>query len=69
MKKVKQLKGWQIFKNSPKEVAEYGFEYTLLHPDNVGVPGLNPSDSDWECDTMEECISWINNYVPYKGGE
>lgn len=62
MRKVKQLKKWKIYENSEKEVKEYGFKYTVIHPDNDGCVGLTPADSDWECETLDEAIDWIQNY-------
>lgn len=63
MKKVKQLKGWGIFENNKKEVEEYGFNFTVLHPNNMDYPHMcNPSDTDMEVNSLEEAISWIKNY-------
>jgi hypothetical protein len=63
MKKVKQLKGWGIFENNKKEVAEYGFSHTVLHPDNMDYPYMcTPHDSDMECNSLEEAVQWIENY-------
>lgn len=62
MKKVKQYKKWAIYENNKKESIEYGFSYTVIHPNCVGLSLLNPSDSDWECNSLEEAIEWIENY-------
>jgi hypothetical protein len=62
MKYIKSLKKWGIYENNDKEEKEYGFKYTVIHPDNMGVPGLTPKDSDWECATLEAAESWIKNY-------
>lgn len=63
MKKVKQLKRWGIFQNNEKEVKEYGFNFTVLHPDNMEYFYMcSPCDSDMECDTLDTAISWIKNY-------
>lgn len=62
MRKVKQLKGWHICALSEKEQDEYGFTHAVIHPDNVGCGGLTPADSDWECNSLEEAVSWIQNY-------
>ena len=63
MKKVKQLKGWAICENNKKEIEEYGFKFSVIHPNNVEVLyQLNPSDSDIECDTIEQAQDWIKNY-------
>ena len=62
MRKVKQLLKWGIYELNPKEQSEFGFKFAVIHPDNMGIPGLTPSDSDWECDSMEQAESWIKNY-------
>lgn len=63
MKKVKQLKGWGVYRNNPKEVDEYGFGITVLTPDNMDYSYLcSPADSDMEFDTVEAAVSWIENY-------
>ena len=62
MRRVKQLKGWGIYALSDKEKSEYGFNFAVIHPDNMGCGGLTPHDSDWECETMNEAESWIRNY-------
>lgn len=57
MKKIKSLKGWGIYQNNPKEIKEYGFNITVLHPNNMEYPYLcTPSDSDIELDTIEAAI-------------
>ena len=65
MKKIKTLKKWAICQLNEKERAEYGFGFAVIHPDNVeylAMRILTPSDTDMECETLEEAISWINNY-------
>jgi len=63
MKKIKQLKQWGIFQNNSKEIKEHGFSFTVLHPDNMEYSYLCcPRDSDIECNSLKEAISWINNY-------
>lgn len=62
MRKVKQFNKWRIYENSAKEVKEYGFKYTVIHPDNCDCVGLTPADSDWECESLDEAIDWIQNY-------
>lgn len=63
MKKVKVLKGWGIFKNNEKEKKEYGFEYTVLHPDNMEYSYMcTPNDTDIECNSLEAAVRWIENY-------
>ena len=63
MKKIKQLKNWGIYQNNSKEILEYGFEITILHPDNMEYPYLcSPRDTDMEMETIEQAVSWIKNY-------
>lgn len=63
MKKIKSLKGWGIYQNNQKEVKEYGFEITVLHPDNMEYAYLcSPADSDMEFDFIEDALNWIRNY-------
>lgn len=63
MKKVKTFNGWGIYQNNEKEIAEYRFNITILHPDNMEYPYLcSPSDSDMEMDSIEAAIDWIRNY-------
>lgn len=63
MRKVKTLNQWGIYENNPAEITEYGFKYTVLHPDNMEYPYMcNPADSDMEFDTLEAAVSWIENY-------
>lgn len=66
MKKIKQYKRWGIYEVTAKDKQKYDvdFNYAVIHPDIMECPHpwLEPSDTDWECDTIEECISWIDNY-------
>ncbi len=64
MKKIKQLKGWGIYQNNRKEIDEYGFAFTVIHPDNMEYAYMcTPSDSDIEgLDTLEQAIEWVKNY-------
>lgn len=62
MRKVKQLRKWGIYELNQREQSKYGFKFAVIHPDNMGAPDLTPSDSDWECDSMEQAESWIQNY-------
>lgn len=63
MKKVKSLKGWGIYQNNDKEVKEYGFKFTVLHPDNMEYAYLcSPADTDMELDSLNAAIDWIKNY-------
>ena len=44
---------------------EFGFEYAVIHPDNAEYLAMgmcDPHDSDMECETLEQAISWIQNY-------
>lgn len=66
MKKVKQYKRWGIYQVTDKEKKEYdcGFNFAVIHPDIMSAPHpwLEPGDTDMECETLEEAISWIDNY-------
>lgn len=65
MKRVKTLKRWGIYQLNEKEIAEYGFTFAPIHPEIMDAykdSGISPEDADWECNTLEEAISWINNY-------
>ena len=62
MKKVKQLKKWGIYELSTKEQQEYGFSYAVIHPDVMETGLLTASDTDWECESLEAAISWVENY-------
>ena len=63
MKKIKKIKSWGIFQNASKEVEEYGFNFTVLHPDNMEYRNLcTPADTDIELDTLEDAIDWVRNY-------
>lgn len=63
MKRIKKLNSWGIYQNNAKEIEEYGFNITVLHPDNMEYAYMcSPSDSDMEFDTLEEAENWIKNY-------
>lgn len=62
MKKVKQLKKWGIYELSEKERLEHGFNFAVIHPDTMGSCLLSPKDTDMEMESLENAISWINNY-------
>lgn len=62
MKKIKQYKKWGIYLNNEKEVLFYGFKYTVIHPGLMGCSLLSPGDSDMELNSLEDCISLIDNY-------
>jgi len=40
MKKIKEMNGWGIYQNNKKEVNEYDFQVTVLHPDNMEYPSI-----------------------------
>ena len=64
MKLLKKRKGWGIYQHNKKEIEEYGFPISVIHPDNMECYSscLTPSDSDIECDSVESAVSWIDNY-------
>jgi len=63
MKKVKVLNKWGIFQNTDKEIVEFGFSVTVLHPDNMEYLSLcSPKDTDMEFDNLENAVNWIRNY-------
>lgn len=62
MKLVKRYKKWGIYENSEKEVKEVSFKISIIHPNNMGCGLLTPQDSDFEIDTIEQALEWINNY-------
>jgi len=63
MKRIKTFKGWGIYQNNNKEIEEYRFNVTVLHPDNMEYAYMcGPSDSDMEFDTVEAAEDWIKNY-------
>lgn len=62
MKKVKSLKNWGIFELSQKEQKEHNFKFAVIHPDTMECGNATASDTDWECETLEDAISWIKNY-------
>lgn len=62
MKKVKTMKNWSIYEMSEKERIEYGFNFTVIHAELKGLIGLSPQDSDWECESLEMAIEWVECY-------
>ena len=63
MKRIKIFKGWGIYQNNNKEIEEYRFNITVLHPDNMEYAYMcSPSDSDMELDTVKDAEDWIKNY-------
>ena len=53
---VRKYKKWTIKATTPRDCSNYGF--WVFSPDNCEV-FCSP---DWECDSLEEAISWIDNY-------
>jgi len=55
-KKIKQLKGWKIYQGTDSSGDEV---FRCFTPDDyrpeVGY-------EDWECETLEQAISWVQNY-------
>lgn len=64
MRKVKSFKKWGIYELTKKEQEENGFKYAVIHPDIMECPHpyLDPSDTDMECETLEEAINWVKYY-------
>ena len=69
MKKLKGYKDWGIYQNIPKEIEEYGFEYSVIHPRIMKYYSehcvLIPSDTSKSCHTLEQAESWIDDYIYY----
>lgn len=62
MKKLRQYKRWGIYELNDKEKLEHGFNFAVIHPNNMGCYPIYPSDTDMEIDSMTAAISWIDNY-------
>lgn len=63
MKRIKKVNGWGIYQNNEREVAEFGFNITALHPNNMEYAYMcSPSDTDMEFDTVDAAERWIRNY-------
>lgn len=62
MKKIKTLKKWGIYELSEREQKQYNFKIAVIHPDIMGCGNVTAADSDWECETVEDAVSWIVNY-------
>ena len=63
MKLLKRCNGWGIYENNQKEQEEYDFIYTVIHPANMDSNyRLDPSDSDMECNSLEEAERWVEDY-------
>ena len=63
MKKNSTYKNWGIYQNNAKEIEEYGFGITVLHPDNMEYGYMcSPKDSDMEFETVEAAKYWIEHY-------
>lgn len=55
-KKIKQLKGWKIYQGTNNNGEEI---FRCFTPDE-DRPAIGYED--WECETLEQAISWIENY-------
>lgn len=55
-KKIKQLKGWKIYQGTDFEGNEL---FRCFTPDEYR-PEIGYED--WECETLDQAISWIENY-------
>lgn len=55
-KRIKQLKGWKIYKGTDS----YGDEIFRCFTPDEDRPAVGYED--WECETLEQAISWIENY-------
>ena len=55
-KRVKQLRGWKIYQGTD----DYGYTVFRLFTPDDDHPMIGYED--WECDTLEEAISWVQNY-------
>lgn len=55
-KKIKQLKGWKIYQGTDS----YGYEIFRCFTPDEDRPAVGYED--WETDTLEQAISWIENY-------
>lgn len=55
-KKIKQLKGWKIYQGTDS----YGYEIFRCFTPNEDRPAIGYED--WECETLDQAISWIENY-------
>jgi len=63
MKKIKTLKKWGIYQNNAKEIIEYGFNISVLTPDNMEYAYMcTPSDSDMEFNDVASAEYWIKHY-------
>lgn len=54
-KKIKQYKGWKIYKG----ISDYGEEIFRLFTPDEDRPEIGYED--WETDTLEQAISWVDN--------
>lgn len=65
MKKIRKVKGFGIYELNKREQEEHGFAYAAVHPETMSAyegSGLTPSDTDVECETLEQAVSWAENY-------
>lgn len=63
MKLIKRLNGFGIYQNNTKEIKQYGFNISILTPDNMEYSYMcSPQDSDMEFDKIDDAIIFIKNY-------
>ena len=63
MKKIGAYKHWGIYQNNSKEIEEYGFNITVLHPDIMEYAYMcSPKNSDMEFEAVEAAKYWIKHY-------
>lgn len=55
-KKIKQLKGWKIYQGTDSN----GYEIFRCFTPDEDRPAVGYED--WECETLDQAISWIENY-------
>lgn len=55
-KKIKQLKGWKIYQGTDSN----GYELFRCFTPDEDRPMIGYED--WECETLDQAISWIENY-------
>lgn len=65
MKKIKTHKGFLIYERTEKEVEKREKQGIATYQFEVYLPEQSPSTMDypdWEAGTLQECISFIENY-------
>ena len=63
MKKIKTIKKWGIYQLNAREQAREGFSFAVIHPENMECNhNTDPRDTDVECESLEQAISWVKNY-------